>query len=66
MIDAAGPNRTDYQLCRSEARELAGGDEEITDWILRGEIPIQRIPRALNTPAERIEWMRENRIQEEQ
>jgi transcriptional regulator with XRE-family HTH domain len=66
VIDAAGPNRTNYQLCRSEARELAGGDDEITDWILRGEIPIQRIPRALNSPVERIEWMRANRIQEEQ
>ena len=65
-IEALGPNWTNYEVCRSEATELAGGDEEITDWILRGEIPIQRMPRTLNTTAERLEWMRENRIQVEQ
>jgi transcriptional regulator with XRE-family HTH domain len=62
-IDALGPSWTNYEVCRSDATVLAGGDEEIADWILRGEIPIQRMPRALNTAAERLEWMRENRIQ---
>jgi hypothetical protein len=62
-IDALGPNWTNYEVCRSDATELAGDDAEIANWILNGEIPIHRMPRALKTAAERLEWMRQNRIQ---
>jgi transcriptional regulator with XRE-family HTH domain len=60
-VNSIGPTSTDYVVCRSEAVALAG--EECADWLLRGEVPIHRVPRGLERE-KRIEWIRdpENRI----
>jgi len=41
---------------------LAGGDEKFADWLLKGEVPIHRMPRGLKTVAQRVEWMGENKV----
>ena len=61
-VSALGPTSTEYRVCRSAATELAGGDEQVADWLLRGEVPIHRMPRGLKTVAERVEWMGQNKI----
>jgi len=61
-VSALGPTSTDYRVCRSTAIELAGRDEEVADWLLKGEVPIHRMPRDLKTVAERVEWMGQNKI----
>ncbi len=61
-ITALDPTSTEYRLCRSEAIRLAGNDEEVAEWLLRGEVPIHQIPRGLTKVEDRIEWMRTHRI----
>lgn len=61
-VHALGPTSTEYRVCRSEAIELAGGDEQVAEWILNGEVPIHRMPRGLKKIAERIEWISRNKI----
>jgi transcriptional regulator with XRE-family HTH domain len=62
-VSTLGPTSTEYRVCRSEATELAGGDEQVADWLLKGEVPIHRMPRrGLKTVTERVEWMRNNKI----
>ncbi len=61
-IRAVGPTSTEYQVCRSVATELAGGDDEVARWLLDGEVQIHRIPRGLKNVAERVVRMREHRI----
>lgn len=61
-VRAFGPTSTDYRVCRSEAIDLADGDEQLAQWLLNGEVPIHRMPRGLKTIDERIEWMRQNKI----
>lgn len=60
-ISALSPISTEYRVCRSEAAELAEGDEQIADWLLNGQIPIHRMPRGLTT-AGRREWMVQNKV----
>jgi hypothetical protein len=57
-----GPTSTEYRVCRSTATELAGGDEQIADWLLKGEVLIHRMPRGLKNVEERVEWIRQNKI----
>jgi transcriptional regulator with XRE-family HTH domain len=61
-VTAVGPAETDYTVCRSTAMGLVGGDEEVADWLLSGEVPIHRIPKGLKSVNDRKDWMRENRI----
>jgi transcriptional regulator with XRE-family HTH domain len=61
-VSALGPTSTEYRVCRSTATELAGGDERVADWLIKGEVPIHRMPRGLKTVAERVEWMGQNKI----
>jgi transcriptional regulator with XRE-family HTH domain len=61
-VSALGPTSTEYRVCRTAAAELAGGDEEVADWLLKGEVPIHRMPRGLKTVAERVEWIGLNKI----
>ena len=61
-VSALGPTSTEYRVCRSAATELAGGDEQVANWLLKGEVPIHRMPRGLKTVAERVEWIGQNRI----
>jgi transcriptional regulator with XRE-family HTH domain len=60
-IQALGPTSTDYEVCRSEAIGLAGGDEEVAGWLVSGEVLIHRIRGDLKNNAERVQWMREHR-----
>ena len=57
-----GPTSTAYRVCRSEATDLASGDQEVAKWILAGEVPIHRMPRGLDSDEARLEWMRANRL----
>jgi hypothetical protein len=61
-ITAVGRTSTEYRVCRSEATELAGGNKQVADWLLNGEVPIHKIPRGLKTVEERIEQIRQNKI----
>jgi transcriptional regulator with XRE-family HTH domain len=61
-VSALGPTSIEYRVCHSVATELAGGDEQVADWLLKGEVPIHRMPRGLKTVAERVEWMGQNKI----
>jgi hypothetical protein len=61
-VSALGPTSTQYRVCRAAATELAGGDEHVADWLLKGEVPIHRMPRGLKSVAERVEWMSQNKI----
>jgi transcriptional regulator with XRE-family HTH domain len=61
-INAVGRTSTEYRVCRSEATELAGGDKQVADWLLNGEVPIHKIPRGLKTVEERVERIRQNKI----
>lgn len=61
-ITAVGRTSTEYRVCRSEATELAGGDKQVADWLLNGEIPIHKIPRGLKSIEERVERIRQNKI----
>jgi transcriptional regulator with XRE-family HTH domain len=58
-VRAFGPTSTEYRVCRSEAIDLAKGDEQVAEWLLNGEVPIHRIPRGKTVD---IEWMRHNKI----
>lgn len=58
-IDALGPTSTEYRVCHSVATELAGGDRNIAEWLLNGEVPLHRMPKREERP---IEWMRQNKI----
>ena len=62
-VRSVGPAETDYRVGLSEAKELAGGDPERKEWVLKGEVPIHAKEfRHLRTAEERIKWMYENRI----
>jgi transcriptional regulator with XRE-family HTH domain len=58
-IDALGPTSTEYRVCHSVATELAGGDRNLAEWLLNGEVPLHRMPKREEHP---IEWMRQNKI----
>jgi transcriptional regulator with XRE-family HTH domain len=58
-IDALGPTSTEYRVCHSVATKLAGGDRDLAEWLLNGEVPLHRMPKREEHP---IEWMRQNKI----
>jgi transcriptional regulator with XRE-family HTH domain len=61
-VEAFGPNETDYEVCRGEALDLAGGDNELANKILDGSVLIHEIPRELLKPeavAQRVDWIRQ-------
>jgi len=64
-VNAVGRTTTDYRVCRSEAQGLAGDDAELAESLLKGEVPIHRMPRNLlrrDAVAERLKWMHDNKI----
>ena len=48
-----------FKVCADRALQLVGGEEELAEGILDGDIPLHEIPKELkaNTP-ERTEWFR--------
>jgi transcriptional regulator with XRE-family HTH domain len=68
-VEAVGPTRTEYEVGRSEAIELAGGDERLAEGLLNGWGLIHEIPRNLlgkGAVSERVEWLRRKVEQAEQ
>lgn len=66
-VNTVGPTATEYRVCRSEAKRLAGADPDIVESLLNGEVPLHimlRDRRELLKPdaiAERLEWMRKHK-----
>jgi transcriptional regulator with XRE-family HTH domain len=60
VVAAVGPTRTDYEVGRSEALDLAGGDERLAKRLIDGTVLIHEIPRNLlgkEAAAERVDWL---------
>jgi hypothetical protein len=60
VVAAVGPTRTDYEVGRSEALDLAGGDERLAKGLIDGTVLIHEIPRNLlgkEVAAKRVEWL---------
>jgi transcriptional regulator with XRE-family HTH domain len=68
-IDHMLLNDVDYWVCLRDAKNLADGDVEIAEGILRGWVPLHEMPSALwkdAAKADRLTWLREKRAEGKQ
>jgi transcriptional regulator with XRE-family HTH domain len=63
-ISAVGPISTNYRVCRAEAMELVGNDQNAAERLLSGQVAIDKDFRRLKTAEERVKWICENQIPE--